>query len=188
MSLSDDINTYRKMLFVQRHRLDDELEVQAELMERISAATVVRNSRSIEAKENLSQVEARLLEDARDDDPKLTAAAADAKIRRDPERIKAWRIFQAARAEHEQWQGLQDAWRQRGFSIKTLADLYTANYYSPTSTTNSSRGADVDRDTENLRARMRSAGWTPSDRVRAVERANEEQSETPRRVTRRTLT
>lgn len=180
MSQLADIQTYRKMLYVHRHRLDDELEIQADIMERISSQTVIQNSRQLDAKDQLSRIEARLVEDAKEDDPKLSNPMAEARVRRDPERIKAWQAYQAARAEHEAWQGLLDAWKQRGYAIKTLADLYAANYYSPSSTVRKEAVSDAD----NLRAQMRAAGRRPVAEERT---AAPDDDVAPRRTTRRTL-
>lgn len=181
MSQLADLQTYRKMLYVHRHRLDDELEIQADIMERISAQTVIQNSRALEAKDQLSRIEARLVEDAKDDDPKLSNPMAEARVRRDPERIKAWQVYQAARAEHEAWQGLLDAWKQRGYAIKTLADLYAANYYSPSSTVR--KESEVQK-ADDLRAQMRAARQRGANYAEADA---EPEAEAPRRTTRRTL-
>ena len=121
---------YMTMLPLHKHRLDDDLEIQPQLMEQIASSVVVTNSRMLEAKESLAQLEGRLLTDLKDDDPKLTVAMIDASIRRDPQRTQKWMKYQEARATHEKWVGLLDAWKQRGYSIKTLADLYSAQYFS----------------------------------------------------------
>lgn len=128
------LETFKAMLFVDKHGLDDALEVQAELMDRISTEVVRSNTLALDAKDSLLRVEAKLMEQVREEEGKISAAAAEAWAKRRPERIRAWDAYQGCREEHEAWQGLLDAWRQRGYSIKTLADLYAANYFTPTST------------------------------------------------------
>jgi len=155
---------FRAMLPTWKHRLDDELEVQAQFMEQIASEVTTRNSRAIEAKDELARVEARLTEDYRDDDPKVTVGALAAKINRDPERIRAWQTYQAARSEHERWAGLLEAWRNKGYSIKTLADLYSAQYFSLTSVTGETTRIRVrsHEDQEQARSAMRVALRRPS--------------------------
>jgi hypothetical protein len=124
------IDRYRSMLPVLKHRLDDELEIQAQVMDELSRQVVTLNSRMIEAKDDLARIEGRIAEDIRDDEPKLTVGGVDAKVKRDPTRTGAWQVYQKARSDHEEWSGLLEAWRHKGYSIKTLADLYAAQYFS----------------------------------------------------------
>jgi hypothetical protein len=120
---------YRTMLPVLKHRLDDELEIQAQIMEQISSETVRFNVRMLECKLALDKVEARLTAELKDDDPKMTVAVIDGKVKRDPEREAAWKAYINALGEHGRWVGLQEAWRAKGFSIKGLGDLYAAQYF-----------------------------------------------------------
>jgi hypothetical protein len=151
---------YRAMLPVMKHRLDDELEVQAQIMEQIITETVRQNSRLLECKLNLEKLEGRLLAEYKEDDPKMTVAQVEAKVKRDPERDKAWQIYLSALSEVSKWQGLQDAWRQKGFSIKTLADLYATQYFQLSShqvNERTRRGNDPEV-IDNLRRDVRIAG------------------------------
>lgn len=175
----------RGMLPVHKHRLDDELELQPDMYERISTIVTVKNSRMLEAKEELARVEGRLLEDIRDADAKITVDAANARVRRSPERVRAWEASQHARAELEAWQGALEAWKQKGYSIKTLADLYAAQYFSVTPTNITSRQRDRMEDGDERRAAMRKAGHVerrsdPTEGTRS--RRDEDQQELlPRR-------
>ena len=149
---------YKAMLYINRHRLDDELEIQADIMDRISTQVVILNSKMIEAKDDLAQTEGRLAEDVREDEPKLTVGMIEAKVKRDPTRLRAWQKYQAARADHEAWTGLLDAWRQKGYSIRTLADLYSAQYFTMSSTQLSDRQRRRNEETDEGRASLRRAG------------------------------
>lgn len=158
------LENYRNMLRVNKHRLDDELEIQGEIMERISTQVVTHNSAAIDAKEALVKVEGRLADDFRDDDPKATVGAIDAKVKRDPERVTRWEAYQRARAMHEAWQGLLDAWRQKGFSIKTLADLYASQYFSLSSTQSDQRQRERYDQVDAGRAALRRASSSEKHR------------------------
>lgn len=152
------LEQYRNMLYVNKHRLDDELEIQPDIMGRISMQVVTRNSRMLTSKEELAKIEGRIGEELKEDDAKLTVALLDAKIKRDPERIRAWQAYLTARADHENWLGLLEAWRQKGYSLKTLADLYAAQYFSLNSTGTSERQIKREEDGNELRSALRRAG------------------------------
>lgn len=149
-----DYRNYRNMLLVQKHRLDDELEVQADVYERISSATSKAGAALAQAKDDLATVEGKLTLRAKDGADKLTVDAVRAVVLADPERQRAFRALQLAITQHEEWAGLREAWRQKGYALKTLADLYSSNYFQP-----NSAGRDAQtRDMENRRADIRRAG------------------------------
>lgn len=126
----ETIEFFRSQLHVSRHALDEALETHATLQERIARRVVHENTAAQAAKDDLARVEARLLRDEKDDNPKATDTSANAAVRRHPERITSWERSQRAREQHEEWQALLEAWRQRGYSIKALADLYGNDYYT----------------------------------------------------------
>lgn len=173
------LDQYRAMLRVNKHRLDDELEIQPDIMDRISTQVVIHSSKALEAKDELAKLEGRLAEGFRDDDAKLTVGAIDAKVKRDPERVRAWQKYQLARAEHEGWVGLLEAWRQKGYSIKTLADLYAAQYFTLSSTQTSERQRKRDEEQDENRAALRRASHG-SRHISPTEGVTSE-TETPRR-------
>ena len=165
MSISYD--QFRAMLRVNKHRLDDELEIQAELLEKIGVECARQNSRQIDLKAKLEQIVGRLSEDIRDDEPKLTVGAVEAKVKREQDYQDAWTSYQSARAEHERWTVLQEAWRQRGFSIKTLADLYGSEYFKLDSTHIRAKAVRTEQEAFNqgqeARAGLRAASVPKSD-------------------------
>jgi hypothetical protein len=125
------LQSYRAMLRVDRNSLDDELEIQAEKMDQISQQVNLLNSKMLKAKEDLLRTEARLaISIVEDSSAKMTAGQIDASIKRHRDRQEAWEAYEQARFNFDEWESLRDAWKQRGFSIKTLADLYTSQYFS----------------------------------------------------------
>lgn len=155
-----DIDTYRKMLAVNKHRLDDELEIQPDVMMRIASEVTTRNGRQLEAKDDLARIEAELAEELREDEPKLTVAGIDGKVRRHRSRLDAWRKYQAARTDYEDWAAMLEAWRQRGYTLKTLADLYSAQYFSTDSVVVNERRRRREEQQDEARAEMRRASHT----------------------------
>lgn len=157
---------YRAMLPTNKHRLDDELEMQAQVMEDISSEVVKQNQRVQTTKLSLDQVEARLAANIRDDEARITAAQVEGKVKRDPEWIKARQLYVNAVADHGQWVGLLEAWRQKGYSIKTLADLYAAQYFTISSHQARERSTQVKpRDQSELRRDIRQAMKTAIESV-----------------------
>jgi hypothetical protein len=148
---------FRAMLPVFKHRLDDELEVQAQIMEQISTEVVRRNAQLLESKQELDKIDGRLAEEAREDEPKSTVGAIAAKVKRDPDRVSAWMKYLACLSEHGRWEGLREAWKQKGFSIKTLADLYHSQYFQLSSTQSRERTDRADTQAEGRKA-LRIAG------------------------------
>lgn len=147
---TESIERYRALLPIPKHQLDEALEIQATVYDDLQRITARRNTEVQRAKDDLARVEGRLAEDFRADEVKMSVAAIDAKVRRHRDRIKAFDAYQEAREEHEEWLGLVDAWRQRGYAIKTLAELFVANYFSTT-------GTSVGADRREARDKMRTA-------------------------------
>lgn len=154
------IESYRKLLLVRKHHLDEELEIQAQTMDEISQQVARYNARMLEAKEDLAILEARLADDLREGDLKLTKDQLEGKVRRDRERVKAWGRYQDARSQHEEWSLLLECWRNKGYSIKTMADLYSSDYFAATAssaTTRSSERRSVPSSLAHDRATLRRA-------------------------------
>ncbi len=134
-----ELDTYRALLPINKHRLDDELEVQADVMERISDRVSSLNARVESTENDLKICEARLFRSFKETDEKGTDKAADSSVKRNPERAKMFKCVLDARQELDQWRGLYEAWRARGFSISKLCDLYVAQYFTTNSHSISSK-------------------------------------------------
>lgn len=127
------VSDIERMLPINKHRLDDELEIQSEMMFRISEQLRIANSKMLDAKNQLSKFEADLrirLITGDDENKAVSDVKAQMMVAADPERDSFFRKFQEARSQHEQWLGLLSAWQSRGYSIKTLADLHLGDYYA----------------------------------------------------------
>lgn len=167
-----ELETFRRLLRVNKHRLDDELETQAEVMDRISDQISALAARSSEADNDLKLTEARLFRGFKNDDEKLTDKAAESAVKRDSERIKAFRAAVSASQELAQWNGLHEAWKARGYSINKLCDLYVAQYFTKDSHRVSDRSDRRKGEAEALRDRRPYEG----------ERTRTESSSTRRRI------
>lgn len=151
--MHDDLNTYRRLLRVNKHRLDDELEVQAEVMDRISDRIAKLTAVVSEAENHLKVTEARLFREFKDTDDKATDKAAESAVKRHRERVQAFTQVTEATQELAQWTGLHQAWKARGFSIGSLCNLYVAQYFTKDSHSISTRSDRRRGEDEALRDR-----------------------------------
>lgn len=114
-----------KMLFIQKHRLDDELEVQAEIQWRISKELADANSYVQSMKDRRDEIESEIT--AKSD---ASVAKTQAAVKADPYYQKAQKLYTEAKRVAELWAGLHSAWVSRGFSLKSLGDLYGHDYFT----------------------------------------------------------
>lgn len=148
-----DLRTAANMLRINRHRLDDELEIQSEVMFRVAECKATASDKMTSTKDNLLRVEGKLYFEIKRDDPKATKDAVEAEIVRDPDRVRAFESYRLAKDESERWDSMYESWKQRGFALKTLADLYAANYFNVETTTSGRREVstrDYDSNRESL--------------------------------------
>ncbi len=148
------IEVFRNMLRINKHRLDEELEIQAETQERISSQTARLNSRQLELKKTLDQEAARIVAELKEAG-KISDTAADKEARRNRDYVTAWQAWLVARQEHEEWLGLYEAWKSRGYQLKTLADLHGDQYFAIDSA--SGRAVQRPGQEDGMRSRLREA-------------------------------
>lgn len=129
-----NLREIEKRLFVDKHHLDDELEIQAQVQYHISSKVAELAEELSSAKETMKIAEAKLVSEHSSKDAKRTVKQIDSAIQLSD-------IYQAAAEEVRDIQkeldkahGLLDAWKQKGFALKALADLSMSNYYAIDST------------------------------------------------------
>lgn len=123
------IDEFRVMLRINKHDLDTELIRHAETQEHIGRELAWRERQLSEFKDIMESIEHDKVNAAKDSAVKVTVEQAKGEARKHP----AWRAargnYQGLQQDVAEWQQLIDAWRTRGFNLKTLADLYTSKYY-----------------------------------------------------------
>ncbi len=125
-----DINDFERMLPIDKHRLDEELEVQAEVQWRIAERLAKSNADRDDLKDVYERVRAEVAEDVLLHTPGLAAAKVDAKVIVTPRRIRGWEDYLESKKVSERWYVLHEAWRARGFALKSLCDLSASNYFA----------------------------------------------------------
>lgn len=124
------LEQYQAMLRINKLRLDDELEIQAELQHKISMEVTRLNTLDLEAENKLKSVEAELYIQLKEEGGKMTADEIKACIRVHRNRVRAWELYQAAREVHEQWSGLLQAWITKGYKLADIGSLYASDYFA----------------------------------------------------------
>lgn len=148
------IQQYRNMVRINRHRLDDELEINAQMMEEIGQQAAAADRRAIALKLAYEQVAARLVRNIKANDPKVTAVLLESEITLDRDCCTAQQAHAEAHQVAAEWSALSKAWYQRGFDMKALSELYVAQYFVINSTGRAERKPEID---QAARAAMRSA-------------------------------
>jgi hypothetical protein len=124
------LNELKGMLKINKHYLDDELEVQAHVHFQISEklSSVIGTQQRLESE--MEEYDAKLLLSMRKSDVKRTVAELQAEILVSGDHQSWLDDLHIARHEVSEWQGMYEAWKQRGFALKSLADLAMSNYYN----------------------------------------------------------
>jgi hypothetical protein len=140
-----DIAELKQYLKINKHRLDEELEEQPMLLFQISEAFVQASAERDMLKEQLATIDATLdgkartkLERTQD---KVTEAMVKNAVQTSADHEAASAAYLRAKNQADLLAALKEAFHSRGFMIRDLCSLYTANYYEqgsakPTNTTN----------------------------------------------------
>lgn len=135
-----EIEDFEKMLVIKKHQLDEELAIQADvqwrIVERLNAANATRD----QYKDKLAQAESKLASEIIAENPKLAMTKVDSEVKCDPHRIRVLSAYMETKSVADRWNGLYEAWRARGFAIKSLCDLYSSSYFASDSHTTPTRG------------------------------------------------
>ncbi len=133
----ETIDTYRALLRIDKHALDETLMTQPDVMERISRNIARLEQIADSAKEDTKRFESRIVNKRRTEGDSV--AAAEAAMREDHSRNVTMHAQLTAERELAEWKGLYEAWKARGYSIKDLVALYSAQYFTANPGTNFSR-------------------------------------------------
>lgn len=144
---------YRAALRVDRHALDDALERQADDFGEIGLQLVRAEARADALAADAKRAEAQALVDVRGRQDKITVAEQEAAVRLHPRVVAAQDAARRAAEDAAEWRMLHVAWKERGYAIKGLAELYAANYF--TASSHSMPRAREDRDAGHMEARER---------------------------------
>lgn len=150
-----ELKEIERRLFVDKHHLDDELEIQAQMQYLISSKVADLAEELSSAKESLRIAEANLIKEHSIKDAKKTVKQLDSAVQLSDVYQAASEEVRDIQKELDKAHGLLDAWKQKGFALKALADLSMTNYYAIDST--SVRKEQI-KEVRNSRARLNLRG------------------------------
>lgn len=121
---------------INKHALDDELEIQADTLHRISEFMADARDAMERAEDKLDSEEADAFIEVSDMHRarKMNLDYIKNNVRNDPRRKAAWIAHREAALDFEKWENLYYAWKQRSYALTSLAELATASYYAVDST------------------------------------------------------
>jgi hypothetical protein len=124
------LDNYRNMLRANKLRLDDELEVQAQVQEELGREVARLSARVLELKDELAAVEGEALDRFKDQDPRATVDQCKGRMIRDDRRVVAWGKLHQVRLAHDEWDAVLQAWITKGYKLADLGALYAADYFA----------------------------------------------------------
>jgi hypothetical protein len=127
----------RKHLEIDKNALDQELENQSVLYDKIADLVTEANKSRDVLKERLATVDAELFLEVRSQDSKTkhTEAFIKATVQTDPRHHQAFDNYLKAKFDAEELSNLKDAFGDRSYNIRGLVDLWVRGYYQTTSLT-----------------------------------------------------
>lgn len=138
------VSELRAALKIDRYNLDEDVERQPELFFEVAEAAALARSEQDQAKDSVDEVESRLDVDVRQKaerkDERITEKEIKARIRQHPERIAAMKNYLELKLGTEMLDQLRDSFKQRGYMLRELVQLYLSSYYQDASASGSSRG------------------------------------------------
>jgi hypothetical protein len=158
----DFIRDMEDELKINEHALDDELKRHPELRNDIGRELALAKSRRDQAELRIKQLEAEVARDYRDaakkEEEKVTEGEIKAHVTLDKEVIAAKQEHINLDRDVNLLQALYDAYKDRGYSIARLCDLWLANYYDKETVRgpdNNMKDARAKEAKENLKAAYR---------------------------------
>lgn len=156
----DDFRELEEGLQIDEHALEEALRAQPEMFYRVSKALALEISRRDGAKQALQDAEfkadLRVRGQAERQEKKTTEGEVRARVHGDDEVVFSREEYARLAESVGKLSALKEGWQQRSYALKSLCDLYLANYYSASENTSGS-GVVRDRAAQDARARMSEA-------------------------------
>ncbi len=125
----------RALITIDKHRLDEHLATNAAVMEQIGRQVAWAENDVRHIKKRLESIEAKVIAELRTDDEKMSNAVAEKEARRDARWTEQWEKYSDAQHHHAEWVAAEAAWKQRGWDLRAMTDLYGHQYFELTTTT-----------------------------------------------------
>lgn len=133
------IREARTWLRIDRNNLDDEVEQQSVLHERLADAAAMMRSQMDAAKAAVDDVEAEITVEIfntaeKQDEKAPVVAQMKAMVQSDKGRKKAYAEFLDLKYQTEQWDQIRESFRTRRYMLQELAQMWRDGYYQEAGT------------------------------------------------------
>lgn len=156
------MQTVRNMLRINKHKLDEELELQAYVGDQISQQLNRALAQLESANTELKKTDARLYGDYRAGAEKATETEIKMLTLRHADHVSAQGRQAAAQHVANEWASLKADWTARGYDLTNFAKLYSSSYFEATRTTAHGNDTGYTRGREAMHEQRQTVG-----RVRA---------------------
>lgn len=132
----DTIEELRLHLKIDKHKLDDALETQAEIFHKISEHTALAIAEKDASKYDLdnliSATYLNIRKEAISKSRKITEVLLQNELEQVKEVQEAKEVYLEAKANTDEWLAFKESFSQRGYMLRDLATLWVAGYYAET--------------------------------------------------------
>ncbi len=134
MDNSEELDRLREQLLISKHELDKEVSRQPVLYQEVAEQVAVTTSYRDAAKKRLAETEASVARKIRlihrESKTRFTDRQVQDEIVGTVTYIKAYKRFLRYKLLTSRWEALRNAYEQRAMMLRTMAQLYSAQYYS----------------------------------------------------------
>ncbi len=152
-----ELGFLERKLLIDKHQLDEELVHQAQTYNEIGSSAALAASQRDEAEDDMERVENELQLDLRREmdeaGTKYTEKSVNAQVAIHARIQKAKKRYREAVLRTKQLEHLRDAFKQRGYALSDLAELFQSGYYVRNSVSVSRNTVD-DRDIDDIKKKM----------------------------------
>lgn len=124
-----DVSEFEEALLIDKNALDEHLEQQADLFNRVSKALTLATSRRDAAKQAIAEAEAEVELGLHREKEKYTVSEIKAHVTVNPRVRNARRMFADLNRQVMDLAGLKEAFAQRSYAMKELVSLYLGSYW-----------------------------------------------------------
>ena len=136
----------RSELIIDKHALDREVCEQSARLNDVGQEAArlasVRDSAKDRAKVVAAERAIAIRAELTDSGGRVTESQIEARLMTDADRIDAQRDLIQAERDCAEAEARRDAWRERGYMLRTLADLYASGYWASASLAGDRRAAE----------------------------------------------
>lgn len=129
-----NVEEFRKRLRIDKHGLDDCIEEQPVVFDRVAQQTAttiaLRDAKKLELEKTYARISMGYRREFSKQGKKITEEFLRQTVLTDEEYDSVQQDYLTYKDEADQWIALKEAFQQRGYMLRDLANLYVAGYFS----------------------------------------------------------